>query len=237
MAVQLSSIMLQILMLFFNWFLGYSTKSDETFVPIPVYWILYAWLPLCGIVLSLLYLARSSSGASETANRINKLSSSGGILDSRIEPDVSVTHYDEDDIPYTNMDYHEHRRNTSIEKRVKLRFSPTPEDIISSPVVYSSSNTPIYNENSPISIHGDRIQSRDTVTSKETIRFSDENSFSDTNNSSVREGSSGHFRNSSLIDLDVSLRTRPSESPHRHGLPMSFVERDSEVETVESGER
>ena len=240
MVVQLTSIVMQILMLLLNWLLGYSTSSDKTFVPSVVYWILYAWLPLCGMVLSLLYLARSSSRAGKTANYSDRISGSRGVLDPYVDPDVSVTHYDDEDYPYTNMNYYEHQHNVSDEKQFRLRFSPENDVIISSPIMTIPSNesSPDYN----FHVNENRVRSydRDTVSSKDTTNFSVNSSSghanSDSNNYVNMDGSDSNMRNSSLIDLDVSLRTRASESPHRHGLPMSLVERDSEVETVDSSD-
>lgn len=253
MGVQLSSILIQILMLFLNWILGYSTKSEETFVPIEVYWILYAWVPMYGMVLSLLYLARSSTRAGKTAKHSNKMSGSGA-LDAYIDPDVSVTHYDDDDSPYANMDYYKHdaqqrnsydaqQRNSSMDKNIRLRFSPTVDDVIASPIMTTSSGSANRGSSAPErSLSRDYAQSRDTTSSQETISISNNSSIGNRNSESNSyantnlDTSGSNLMNSSLIDLDVSLRTRPSESPHKHGLPMSFVDRDSEVDTVVSGD-
>lgn len=54
-------ILIQILLLVLNQALGYSTSPDKYVIGWAFFWTFYAWIPLWGPVISLLYLSRSSS--------------------------------------------------------------------------------------------------------------------------------------------------------------------------------
>jgi len=54
-------ILIQILLLILNQAFGYATSPDKYIVGWAFFWTFYAWIPLWGPVISLLYLSRSSS--------------------------------------------------------------------------------------------------------------------------------------------------------------------------------
>jgi hypothetical protein len=62
------------IMLILNYALGYADETDKTVGPPVLFWACYSWIPLWGVVCSLLYLSRSQFG------RKKQTTSSGRFL-------------------------------------------------------------------------------------------------------------------------------------------------------------
>jgi hypothetical protein len=64
MATCASCEFIQMTLLFFNWMLGFAGSQSQTVGPVYFYWTFYAWAPLWGVILSLLYLSSSRNSSS-----------------------------------------------------------------------------------------------------------------------------------------------------------------------------